>query len=526
MKNIITFFIVSAFLVLYSCSPMDYKYSDFIKDGPITYLTKLDDSEVKGIGGRNRIRIVIPELEDPRATKVELYWFNKQEHLVAPISTSGETSVYIENLVEASYIFELSILDEKGNKSIPVAITATSYGEIWESLLQNRLISSKGREGANYKVTYAENMDQRLQATEFEWKSDDGLTSKLVVNPTETVGYLENFESNSFRYRSVYRPEPESEDLFYSPWEYYLEVPSADLVIFDKEHTSFTMPELNDGYWGGYEFIWIDKSTGEQKSQITETNTITLQNYNGMSVRYRALYDFEGVSLYSDAIEYSTVRYVDLDRSKWYAAPETRISDGSPLANNSFVQVTEKNKSPYLSHPLFYAASGTDAQMHPMVHFDGNVETYLSMVKGYGETYLDNRNKTGTVHSYGGVSSDGNDIYFIIDLGSVSSFNYFRIAYRTAQANGNLKPQKISLYGSNDPDCIIDMTKWSTIQDTLDLPGNSLASNTGDANHPGRVTGNVVIPESNYRYIMLRYDAWTASSNSMAIAEFYLGLYY
>lgn len=526
MKNIITFFIVSAFLLLYSCSPMDYKYSDFVKDGPITYLTKLDDSEVKGIGGRNRIRIVIPQSEDPRASKVELYWFNKQEHLVASLNPSGETNVIIEGLVEASYIFELSTLDDKGNKSIPVAITATSYGDIWESLLQNRLIASKGREGANYKITYAENTDQRLQATEFEWKSEDGVSSKLTIDPTETVGYMENFVASSYRYRSIYRPEPESDDLFYSSWDYYTEVPSADMVVFNKETTTFTMPVLYDGFWVGYEFIWTDKTTGEQKSQTTTTNTITLQDYDGMAVSYRALYQFDDVSLYSNSVEYSTVRYVDLDRSTWYAAPETLKSDGSPLANNSIVQVTEKNKSPYLSHPLFYAASGTDGQIHPSVHFDGKVESYLSMVKGYGETYLDNRNKTGTVHSFGGVSSDGNDIYFIIDLGSVSSFNYFRIAYRTAQANGNLKPQKISLYGSNDPDCITDMDKWSTVQGTTDLPGSSLASNTGDANHPGKVTGNVIIPESNYRYIMLRYDAWTVSSNSMAIAEFYLGLYY
>lgn len=527
MKHKIPFFIISVICLLYSCSPMDYKYSDFIKDGPITYLTKLDESEVKGIGGRNRIRIVIPELDDPRASKVEIYWMNKQEHLVESLNESGETNVYIDDLVEASYIFELSVLDDKGNSSIPVAITATSYGVIWESLLQNRLIASQEREGDDFKITYDVNIDERLLGTEFEWKQDgEGTSFTQFIDSAQTTGYLEDFKASSFRYRSVYLPEPGSEDLFYSSWEYYMEVPGIQEVEFDKATTTFTLPQPNDGFWVGYEFIWTDKTSGQSRSQVTNTNTITLQDYNGMAVIYRALYEFDDVAVSSEGIEFSTVRYVDLDRSNWYAAPETRISDGAPLNNNSEAQVNEKNKSTFLSHLLFYAASGTDAQISPWAHFDGNENTYLSMIKGYGKTYLDNRNKTGVLHSFGGVSSDGNDLYFIIDLGGEESFNYFRMVYRGGQGNGNLKPQKVSFFGSNDPDCITDMSKWSVIQESVSLPGSDLASNSSDPNHPGRVTGNVTIPESSYRFFMLRYDEWTEASNSVAVAEFYLGMFY
>ncbi|WP_352422400.1 DUF4998 domain-containing protein [Proteiniphilum sp.] len=530
MKHKIPFFIILVISLLYSCTPMDHKYSDFIKDGPITYLTKLDESEVKGVGGRNRIRIVIPELEDPRASKVEIYWMNKLEHLVESINPSEETNIYIDDLVEASYIFELSILDDKGNSSIPVAITATSYGEIWESILQNRLIASQEREENDFKITWDVNIDERLLGTEFEWRQGGqggaGTPFTQFIDSAQTTGYLKDFKANSFRYRSVYIPEPDSEDLFYSSWEYYMEVPEVSEVEFDKESITFTLPQLDDGFWVGYEFMWTDKTSGEQRSQVTHTNTITLQDYDGMAVTYRALYEFDDVAVSSEGIEFSTVRYVDLDRSNWYAAPETRISDGTPLNNNSEAQVNEKNKSAYLSHLLFYAASGTDGQISPRSHFDGDDNTYLSMVKGYGKTYLDNRNKTGVSHSYGSVSSDGNDLYFMIDLGEEEPFNYFRMIYRGGQSNGNLKPQKVSFFGSNDPDCITDMSKWSVIQENIALPGSDLASNNSDPGHPGRVTGNVTIPESSYRFFMLRYDEWTEASNSVAIAEFYLGLYY
>lgn len=527
MKNKIPFSIALVLFLLYSCSPMDYKYSDFIKDGPITYLTKLDESEVKGVGGRNRIRIVIPPLDDPRASKVEIYWFNKREHLIESINPSEETNIYIDDLVEATYIFELSITDDKGNGSIPVAITATSYGDVWESLLQNRLVASKEREGDDFIVTYEVNIDKRLLGTEFEWKQDGEETPHtLFIDSVQTTGYLENFKASSFRYRSVYLPEPGGEDLFHSPWEYYLEAPDASDIEFDKATTTFTLPSPNDGFWSGYVFTWTDKATGETKSQSTNTGSITLNDYNGLAVTCKRMYEFDGVTVFSEGVELSTVRYIDLDRGNWYAAPETRISDGSPLNNNSEAQITDKNKSPYLSHPLFYAASGLDAQITPRSHFDGNESTYLSMVKGFGRTYLDNRAQTGVSHSFGGVASDGNDIYFIIDLGKEESFNYFRLAYRPGMNNGNLKPLKVSFFGSNDPDCITDMEQWSLIEENIHLPGSDLPSNSSDPSHPGRSTGNVTIPESSYRFFMLRYDEWAEAGNSVAIAEFYLGLYY
>ena len=156
-------------------------------------------------------------------------------------------------------------------------------------------------------------------------------------------------------------------------------------------------------------------------------------------------------------------------------------------------QVAEKNKSPYLSHLLFYAASGTDSQISPWAHFDNDENTYLSIVKGFGTTYLDNREKRGVSHSYGGVSSDGNDIYFIIDLGKEELFNYFRLIYRPGQGNGNLKPQAVTFFGSNDPDCITDMSKWNLIQEGIQLPGRDLASNSSDPNHLGRIR-HVTIP--------------------------------
>ncbi len=527
MKKRICYLIsVSVLILLNACSPMDYKYKEFTEDGPITYLAKLNVAEVKVIGERNRVRFILPKLADPRTTQAIVYWSNKKGKHTEPVNPSQETSFYINDLPEASYIFEISLLDNEGNTSIPVMLTATVYGKTWESYLPNRIITENVQVGNDRKISYQQNTDKRMIGTDIEWKQD-GVATPFTASfdSSMNTGMLENFRAASFRYRTRYVPEKGGSDVFYSPWEYYITNVDVKDVEFDKATTTFTMPEINDGNWAGYEFFWTDKTTGELKMQSTASKTITLQNYNSLSVNYRTLYKFDDVPISSVEKNFSTVRYVDLDRSSWYAAPETRLSDGTPLKNVTEAQVVDKAKSTYLSHPLFYASSGTDGKNFPGAHFDNDESTYLAMVKGYGTGLETNRNLTGTKHSIGGVASDGNDIYFIIDLGAQKAFNYFRIVYRSAQSNGNLKPQMVSFFGSNDPECITNPDKWSVIQESVVPPGCTEPSNNTNVNHVGRVTGNVILPDVAYRYFKLRYDGWTDGSQTMAIAEFFLGLY-
>lgn len=509
--------------LIWSCTSMDYKYREFIEDGPITYLEKLDPQKIKVIGSRNRVQFVLPEMKDQRGSQVEVFWSNKQNHFTHPVDLSKETRFFIEDLDEASYIFELRILDDKGNASIPIMVNGNVYGDIWESYLLNRSLFRAEIENESLFVEYEENNDPTLIGSEFEWKQDGKILSSFV-DSTQTEKTIENFKASSVRYRSFFIPEKESVDTFYSDWDYYVNAVDTAVLDYTKEDNSFELPDLNDGNWIGYKFEWEDLSTGIMKTQITNTSTITLTNYNGASVLISVLFQFDEVEVESTAVEYNTVEYNDLDRSKWYVAPETSL-EGNPLADVSELPVSEKVKSPFLSHPLFYADTEPDSRISPWAHIDGDENTYLSMVKGYGTNLEENRNKEGVIHSWGGVSSDGEDVYFIIDLGEEQKFNYFRMIYRSGQANGNLKPQVISLFGSNDVESINDPEKWEIVEEGIVPPGHDLPSNNQDPNNLGRNTGNVILPESSYRYVKFRFDGWTEASQSMAISEFYLGLY-
>ncbi|MDR1154709.1 MAG: DUF4998 domain-containing protein, partial [Bacteroidales bacterium] len=376
-----------------ACSPMDDNYKDFVNDGPIVYIAKLDETVVTAIGERNRVRFMWPKQSDPRGVRAEIYWSNRQGHHTQPFDPSVATDFYLEDLAEASYIFEIYIFDDEDHSSVPTSVTATVYGATWESYLTNRNIIVNRQEGANRKIVYRENADRTLLYTDFEWKQD-GADFSLRVASSDTTSYLNDFKASSFRYQTSYVSEEGGTDLFHSAWQYYvMNETEAELDAgFNKPTNSFALVEPNDGFWTGYEFRWIDLATGEEKSQTTNTHTITLTGYNALVVNCIKLYRFDGVEISTIPQAYTTARYFDLDRTNWYVAPETDKS-GNAIPNVNIGTAATinavKNKSPYLSHLLPWSntalsATSYDAANYPGAHIDNDSRTYLSMVKGIG----------------------------------------------------------------------------------------------------------------------------------------------
>jgi hypothetical protein len=536
--TIVCFLISVVAVILYSCTPMDNNYKDFVNDGPITYIAKLNDTEVKAIGERNRVHFIWPRQEDPRGVKAEIYWSNKTRHHTVPVNPSVETDFYIDGLDEASYIFEIAILDDEGNSSIPIPITATVYGDLWESYLPNRNMIENVQEGADRRIFYRENVEQTMLGTDFEW-IQDGESFAEFVESSQTTVYLSNFKASSFRYRTRYLSEEGGTDIFYSPWQYYVENVSPEDIDagFDKITSTFELPTVNDGNWIGYEFRWTDKTTGEARTQSTSGNTITLSNYNSVAVNIFSLFRFGELPIVTMGQEYSTVRYVDLDRSTWFVEPETKVSDGSALwyvnqltVSGTLNETTNKlsnykNKSPYLSHLLPHNTAATnDGLDGAKSHFDNNTATYLMMVKGNG---ADREDITGARHSNGGVWSDGTDIYFIIKLDNVpQTFNYFRFIYRPSQDEKQIKPWLVTFFGSNDDNCLTDESKWEMIEEGIkpDKCDIDISSAQPVSAH---TTVNMLLPDSEFKYVIMRIDAWSnVTGNTLQIAEFFLGYYY
>jgi hypothetical protein len=132
----------------------------------------------------------------------------------------------------------------------------------------------------------------------------------------------------------------------------------------------------------------------------------------------------------------------------------------------------------------------------PRAHIDGSTATYLNLVK--------------PGKSSEGISPPvGNEMWFIIDMGAVHEFSYYRIRHRDTGVG--LRVWALSIYGSNDG------VNFSEIEKNIDTPSYSVGSVLE--------TPNIAIPRSRYRYIKVVYEKWdTVNNSSVQISEFYLGI--
>ena len=520
------FFIAGLALIAAACTPMDENHRKYVEDGPITYLTKLKPEEITVVGERNKAFVELPEMTDPRVKTVKVYWSNKMRDTTLSVNTSGVTSFIIGNLQEGTYVFEFVLYDEDGNKSLTTPVTAEVYGAVYESYLMTRPIMVYERDAAGKpKITFSEVKEKTMVETVIEW-SEHG-SAKTVLVDTTRKWTLDNFNAHSFRYRTVYKPG--RTDLFYSPYTYVMHTPTPGNISYDRITKQFTFPDLSaDDNWVGYEMLWTDRHSFDNKSfsKIDRTNVYTVSEYESAEFSYSALFNYDGVQVFSEVDVKPTSARSLLNRAAWYVPLETRVDNGADIINvmNGPGSAADKNKSPYLSQKLPYATAATDGWNSPRAHIDGRDSSYLSMVKGPGTSFT-----TGSgAHTNGGVSSNdpdfGTEVYFIIDLGQEEEFDYFRIVYRLYGSLGAaLKPQKVSMFGSNDPGCITDQSKWTAIRENIEMPNSGVDSSVGNPNAAVSSSGNVLLPVSNYRYVKCRYEEWQSGSNTMQISEFYLG---
>lgn len=156
---------------------------------------------------------------------------------------------------------------------------------------------------------------------------------------------------------------------------------------------------------------------------------------------------------------------------------------------------TVKTSIFYENKGVSYVIDGSTGK--PEHILDGDATTFLSLVKP-GKTY-DNY-----------TTPAGYDLNFVVDMGVKQKFNTLYWCHRGGNANNYLRTWGISMYGSNDGE------NYTPIA-VLDLP-------YADYN-----PFSLPIPESEYRYVKVKYEKWSdnsggsTSGGTMQVGEFNLG---
>lgn len=219
--------IVICVAFLAACSKMDDTYDEFIKDGEIVYIAKVDS--VNAYPGNNRLGLSMLLISDPRISKVKVYWDaggqgDSTEKAIQRTAGVDTVRFSFNKLAEGTYTFYIYTYDNTGHRSIKTDVIGTVYGEKYINQLVNRAIKSGTYDdlaqtatvkwfGVGADVIGEEIIYTDLQGTvQKQVYKHEGIGDSLTVLPNYKKG-------DPFQFRTLYKPAPNAIDTFYSNYE-------------------------------------------------------------------------------------------------------------------------------------------------------------------------------------------------------------------------------------------------------------------------------------------------------------------
>jgi hypothetical protein len=202
-----------------ACSKMDEEYKEFTKGGEIIYTGKIDSLKI--FPGRNRFKLAWALVSDQRITKCRVFWNEGEDSVTVPVTrTAGvdHIDVTINDLEERTYTFEVVTYDDAGHHSIPVDTLGNVYGDAYQATLFNRPVKRVSFKKDSSTVVWSGASSTNVRV-ELSYLDTLDIQRSYYVPKADTLIKLPAFrKGNTFRYRTVYLPHPNSLDTFYSAY--------------------------------------------------------------------------------------------------------------------------------------------------------------------------------------------------------------------------------------------------------------------------------------------------------------------
>ncbi|WP_082063484.1 DUF4998 domain-containing protein [Draconibacterium sediminis] len=240
------------------CSDMNELHEQYLQ-GERIYIGR-PDSVVIG-SGNNKVKINWWLNADPNLAETVIYWNQKNDSLVVPINEETEMSVFINNLEEATHIFEVVNKNESGLASIPIERSAIVYGAKYIDGLLNRGIAKidgfTDKVVLTWSTAAAEIIDTKL-----EYTNNENQQVSLIVAPETMETEITDFvPGGEFHISTSYRPDENAIENFYSNSETYNF--SNDLMLYGSNMSDMDLPfDLTGQCWGGDISKLFDYSLG------------------------------------------------------------------------------------------------------------------------------------------------------------------------------------------------------------------------------------------------------------------------
>lgn len=216
---------IMATITITSCTKWD-DYKKYATGGEITYTGKLDS--VEALSGKNRVMITGKFNADPTVSQVRIFWNSNRDSVVYDIkrSTSGDYFQQTFSMTEGTTTFTVYTYDANGNRSVPVTVAGTSYGDNYRKKLSNRVISGIQYLSGSTAITW-EAADASLGAYQTELQYTVNGNTKELITPADAKSEFEglpNIAAN-FNYRAIFKPDSTCIDTFTVAWKDTLVLP-------------------------------------------------------------------------------------------------------------------------------------------------------------------------------------------------------------------------------------------------------------------------------------------------------------
>ena len=219
MKNkyIIFFWVITGLSIHYSCKKMDDTYKKFVVPGGITYVGKAEGVHV--FPGRNRIKLTWLRGTDSKASSAVVYWNDRQDSVVSPIKVTNaadSVTVWINNLSESTFNFDIFTKDDYGNYSVAVAALGQTYDSIYESGLLTRAVKTAKMQDEDGLITWYPS-DTTNFTTELSYLDTNAVRNTLYSSKDSLTVLLPGYaRGTEIQYRGFYRPTADCLDTFYT----------------------------------------------------------------------------------------------------------------------------------------------------------------------------------------------------------------------------------------------------------------------------------------------------------------------
>lgn len=202
-------------LFLAACSGQLDTIQEYLDAGETIYAAKMDSVDVRP--GYNRVQVTGLLKYGMDTEKCVIRWLPDEDSLVVPVRRMEPVDtfrVFIENLPEGTYQFEVVTYNKSGYRSIVTTKGGKTYGERYLASLRVRSLLSAEVVGSNLLLNFSSEMAEALQTKIFYLSSDGEAQEQIVTRGNNQLTLADWKPRGAYEVKTYYVPEANAVDTF------------------------------------------------------------------------------------------------------------------------------------------------------------------------------------------------------------------------------------------------------------------------------------------------------------------------